>query len=456
MRKLLMIGAAAATVVGLGAATAAGQTPRNEAFRMIGLFGDVLGIVEQAYVVPVDDKKLIEAALQGMMGALDPHSNYLPPEGYGDLRERTEGHYSGVGLTISSEGGLVKIISPMDGGPAARAGVNAGDVISAIDGQSASGLTVSQVSDKLRGAVGTTVKVTFLRDGEEPREVTLTREVIRIESVTGRVEGEFGYLRVSTFNENTGRELTETIAKLKAENPALKGYVLDLRNNGGGLLDAAIAVSDAFLERGEIVSQRGRKPDQIQRYAATAGDLTNGLPLVVLINYGSASASEIVAGALKDHQRATVVGLTSFGKGSVQTVIPLRNGADGALSITTARYYTPSGASIQKIGIEPDLEVARSEAEARIISRSSFIYSEAAYATALDASIGAERKGAHVPHEAPGETYDKDKDYQLERAFDVLRAGGQLTRLAAAPEGIVTSAPGTVLADNGAAGSPGE
>jgi carboxyl-terminal processing protease len=456
MRKLLMIGAAAATVIGLGAATAVGQTPRNEAVRMIGLFGDVLGIVEQAYVVPVDDKKLIEAALQGMMGALDPHSNYLPPEGYGDLRERTEGHYSGVGLTISSEGGLVKIISPMDGGPAARAGVNAGDVISAIDGQSASGLTVSQVSDKLRGAVGTSVKVTFLRDGEEPREVTLTREVIRIESVTGRVEGEFGYLRVSTFNENTGRELSETIARLKRENPSIKGYVLDLRNNGGGLLDAAIAVSDAFLERGEIVSQRGRKPDQIQRYAATAGDLTNGLPLVVLINYGSASASEIVAGALKDHQRATVVGLTSFGKGSVQTVIPLRGGADGALSITTARYFTPSGASIQKIGIEPDLEVARSFAEARIVSRSSFIYSEAAYSTALDASIGAERKGAHVPHEAPGEAYDKDKDYQLERAFDVLRAGGQLTQLAAAPEGIVTTAPGTVLADNGEAESPGE
>ncbi|GAA0642365.1 S41 family peptidase [Brevundimonas lenta] len=439
MRKLLMIGAAAATVVGLGAATAAGQTPRNEAFRMIGLFGDVLGIVEQAYVVPVDDKKLIEAALQGMMGALDPHSNYLPPDGYGELRERTEGQYSGVGLTITSEGGLVKIISPMDGGPAARAGVQAGDVISAIEGQSASGLTVSQVSEKLRGAVGTSIHVTFLRDGEEPRDVTLTREVIRIESVTGRVEGDFGYLRISTFNENTGRELTETITRLKRENPNLKGYVLDLRNNGGGLLDAAIAVSDAFLERGEIVSQRGRKPDQIMRYAARPGDQTNGLPLVVLINYGSASASEIVAGALKDHQRATVVGLTSFGKGSVQTVIPLRGGADGALSITTARYYTPSGASIQKIGIEPDLEVARSEAEARIVSRSSFIYSEAAYATALDASIGAERKGAHTPNEAPGEGYDKEKDYQLERAFDVLRAGGQLAQLGAAPEGIVVT-----------------
>ena len=446
MRKLLLIGAAAVTMVGVGAATAAGQTPRNEAFRMLGLFGDVLGIVEQAYVVPVDDKKLIEAALQGMMTALDPHSNYLPPDGYGDLQERTSGAYSGVGLTIQSEAGMVKVISPMDGGPAARAGVNAGDVISSIDGQSAAGLTVSQVSEKLRGAVGTSVKVTFLRDGEEPNEVVLTREVIKIESVTGRVEGEFGYLRVSTFNENTGRELSETIAKLKAENPAIKGYVLDLRNNGGGLLDAAIAVSDAFLERGEIVSQRGRKADQIQRYSARPGDQTGGLPLVVLINYGSASASEIVAGALKDHQRATLVGLTSFGKGSVQTVIPLRGGADGALSITTARYYTPSGASIQKIGVEPDLEVSRSAAEARIVSRSNFIYSEAAYATALDSSIGAERKGPHTPREAPGEAYDEDKDYQLERAFDVLRAGGDLAQLAAAPEGIVVSEPGATMA----------
>ena len=446
MRKLLLIGAAAATVVGLGAATTAGQTPRNEAFRLIGLFGDALATVERDYVVPVDDKKLIEAALQGMMGALDPHSSYLPLKGYNELRERTEGQYSGVGLTISSEGGLVKIISPMDGGPAARAGVQAGDVISSIDGQNASGLTVSQVSEKLRGAAGTSVKVTFLRDGEEPREVVLTREIIKIDSVTGRVEGDFGILRVSTFNENTGRELGEVIARLKTENPALKGYVLDLRNNGGGLLDAAIAVSDAFLERGEIVSQRGRRPEQIQKYFAAPGDLTGGLPVVVLINYGSASASEIVAGALKDHQRATLIGLTSFGKGSVQSVIPLRGGADGALSITTARYYTPSGASIQKIGIEPDLEVARSEAEARIVSRSNFIYSEAAFATALDASIGAERKGPHTPHEAPGEAWDKDKDYQLERAFDVLRAGGDLTQLAAAPEGIVVTAPGTAMA----------
>jgi len=437
MRKLLIAGGA---VLALGlSGMAASQTPRNETFRMLQLFGDTLAVVEQYYVVPVDNKKLIEAALAGMMTALDPHSNYLSPDGFGDLQERTTGEYSGVGLTISAEGGLVKVISPMDDSPAARAGVKAGDVISAIDGQNASGLTVSQVSDKLRGAMGTSVKVTFLRDGEEPLETTLVREVIKVDSVTGRVEGDFGYLRISTFNQNTGRELTAAIEKIKRDKPDVKGFVLDLRNNGGGLLTAAIEVSDAFLERGEIVSQRGRKADQIERYAARPGDLTGGLPLVVLINYGSASASEIVAGALKDQERATVVGLTSFGKGSVQTVIPLRQGQDGALSITTARYYTPSGRSIQKIGIEPDLEVARNEAEARVVSRSSFIYSEAAYATALDASIGAERRGAHTPREAPGEDYDKDADYQLQRALDVLRAGGDLTRLAAAPEGIVIS-----------------
>lgn len=445
MRKLHLAGAAV-LALGLSGMAVASQTPRNETFRMLQLFGDVLGVVEQAYVVPVDNQKLIEAALAGMMTALDPHSNYLAPDGFADLQERTSGEYSGVGLTITAEGGLVKVISPMDDSPSSRAGVQAGDVISAIDGQNASGLTVSDVSEKLRGAMGTSVTVTFLRDGEEPRDVVLVREVIKVQSVTSRMEGEFGYLRISTFNENTGRELNEAIARIRADNPAVKGFVLDLRNNGGGLLTAAIDVSDAFLERGEIVSQRGRKPDQIERYAARPGDLTGGLPLVVLINYGSASASEIVAGALKDQERATLVGLTSFGKGSVQTVIPLGGGRDGALSITTARYYTPSGSSIQKIGIEPDLEVARTEAEARIVSRSSFIYSEAAYATALDASIGAERKGAHTPREAPGPDYDKDADYQLQRALDVLRAGGDLTRLAAAPEGVVVTDPAIEVA----------
>jgi carboxyl-terminal processing protease len=440
MRKALIAGCAA-LAIGAVAVTAVAQTPRNETFRMLELFGDVLAVVEQAYVVPVDNKKLIEAALGGMMTALDPHSSYLAPASFDDLRERTEGQYSGVGLTISSEAGLVKVISPMDGGPAARAGVQAGDVISIIDGASAAGLSVSDVSDKLKGAPGTEVSVTFLRDGSDPLEVTLTREVIKIESVTGRMEGDFGVIRISTFDDNTVRDLNRVIGELKTANPGVKGYVVDLRNNGGGLLSAAVGVSDAFLERGEIVSQRGRRPEQIDRWSARPGDLTDGKPIVVLVNYGSASASEIVAGALKDHERATIVGLTSFGKGSVQTVIPLRGGQDGALSITTARYYTPSGRSIQKIGIEPDLEVSRSTAEARIVSRSSFVYSEAAYANSLDASIGAERRGAHVPLEAPGEDWPEDKDYQLERAYDVLRAGGDLAALAPAPAGIVVTPP---------------
>ncbi|HEV2081415.1 MAG TPA: S41 family peptidase [Brevundimonas sp.] len=441
MRKALIAGCAA-VALGAVAVTAVAQTPRNETFRMLELFGDVLAVVEQAYVVPVDNKKLIEAALGGMMTALDPHSAYLAPAGFDDLRERTEGQYSGVGLTISSEAGLVKVISPMDGSPAARAGVQAGDVISVIDGASAAGLSVSEVSDKLRGAPGTQVAVTFLRDGSDPLEVTLTREVIKIESVTGRMEGDFAVIRISTFDDNTVRDLNRVLGELKTANPGVKGYVVDLRNNGGGLLSAAVGVSDAFLERGEIVSQRGRRPEQIDRWSAKPGDLTDGKPIVVLVNYGSASASEIVAGALKDHERATIVGLTSFGKGSVQTVIPLRGGQDGALSITTARYYTPSGRSIQKIGIEPDLEVSRSAAEARIVSRSSFVYSEAAYANSLDASIGAERRGPHTPQEAPGEEWPEDKDYQLERAFDVLRAGGNLAALSPAPAGIVVTPPG--------------
>ena len=452
MRKLLLAGAVSVAFAA-GAASVAAQTVRSETFRMLELFGDVLAVVERAYVVPTDNKRLIEAALDGMMTALDPHSNYLAPDDFGDLRERTEGQYSGVGLTITAEGGMVKVISPMDGGPAAREGIQAGDVISAINGQSASGLTVSEVSEKLRGAIGTTVTVTFMRDGEEPRELVLTREVIHVDSVTGRLEGDYGYLRIATFNENTGRELNETVARLLREKPDLKGFVVDLRNNGGGLLTAAVDVSDAFLERGEIVSQRGRRPDQIERYSATPGDITGGLPLVVLINYGSASASEIVAGALKDQERATLVGLTSFGKGSVQTVIPLRGGQDGALSITTGRYYTPSGRSIQKIGIEPDLEVARSENEGRIVSRSSFIYSEAAYATALDASIGAERRGPHTPREAPGPDFPKDDDYQLQRALDVLRAGGDLTHLAAAPDTVVVTDPNTPQVQMAATGA---
>jgi len=435
MRKFALIGV---SVLAIGASAAAVSQTRvgaqaAETYRMLELFGDVVSVVERAYVVETDPKKLIEAALDGMLQSLDPHSNYLNAEDLERLNERSTGAYSGVGLEITSENGLVRVITPMDGGPAQRSGVEAGDVITAINGQSAAGLSVAEVSEQLRGPAGESVVVTFLRDGEEPREITIVREVIRTFSVTSRLEGDFGYIRISTFNANTGRELGEAIAELRGENPHLRGIVLDLRNNGGGLLDAAVAVSDAFLERGEIVSQRGRRPNDIHRYSATAGDLTGGLPVAVLINYGSASASEIVAGALRDHQRATLVGLTSFGKGSVQTVMPLRNGQDGALSLTTARYFTPSGQSIQRIGIAPDLEVARSRREAEIVARSSFIYSEAAYTNALDASVGSERRGPHSPNEAPPEDFPTDGDYQLQRALDLLRVGGDLDLLERRP-----------------------
>ncbi len=355
MRKLALFGISA---LAIGAsAVAVGQTrigaQAAETYRMLELFGDVVSIVERGYVVETDPKKLIEAALDGMLSSLDPHSNYLNAADLERLNERSSGAYSGVGLEITSENGLIRVITPMDGGPALRAGVEAGDVITAINGQSAAGLTVAEVSEQLRGAAGESVVVTLLRDGQEPRDVTIVREVIRTFSVTSRMEGEFGYIRISTFNTNTGRELAEAIQTLRAADPGLRGIVLDLRNNGGGLLDAAIAVSDAFLERGEIVSQRGRRANDIRRYNATAGDLTGGLPVAVLINYGSASASEIVAGALRDHERATLVGLTSFGKGSVQSVLPLRAGQDAAVDGVSAALAA-ARAVLDRPGVELD------------------------------------------------------------------------------------------------------
>lgn len=429
MKKLLAVGASA-FVLGAGSMAYVSQRAQAapphgaETYRMLELFGDVLATVQSQYVVDVSDEKLIEASIDGMLQALDPHSGYLNNEDYDELRDQTRGEYGGLGLEVTSDDGAVKVISPMDDTPAARAGVQAGDFITAIDGQSIIGLTLSDAVKQMRGQAGQPITLTLAREGEDPFEVKLTREVIKVQSVKKRFEGDYGVVRISAFNEKTGEETAQAVRDLLTEKPKMKGVILDLRNNPGGLLDQAIAVSDVFLDGGEVVSQRGRAARDIQRYNAEPGDMLNGLPMVVLINSGSASASEIVAGALQDRRRAEVVGLTSFGKGSVQTIIPLRGGVDGAVKLTTARYFTPSGRSIQKTGIEPDLEVARSEREAEIVSSAAFQLSEASIRNALNAEEGKTRRAAHRPAEVPPEAFDEEKgDFQLVRAQDVLKAG---------------------------------
>ena len=453
MRKILLVGIST-FALGAGAMAYANQqvrAPKAETYKMLELFGDVLATVEQQYVVPVDDKKLIQAAIDGMLTSLDPHSGYLDPDGFDDMRDQTRGEYGGLGLVVTAEDGAVKVVSPMDGTPAGRAGILAGDYITAIDGQSIVGGALNDAVKQMRGAVGTAITLTVAREKQTPFSVKLNREVIEVKSVTSKVEGDSGYIRISGFDEKTGQETVAAIKVLRTKLPNMKGMVLDLRNNPGGLVDSAVEVASAFLDGGEVVSQRGREARDIQRYnAKNSGDLLRGVPIVVIINNGSASASEIVAGALKDRQRATVIGLTSFGKGSVQTVIPLRGGVDGALKLTTARYFTPSGSSIQKTGILPDLEVARSKEEAQVAADATLQFSEASFKNALDAEAGKIRKAAHQPAEIPPENYDvKKDDFQLERALDVLKAGSvqaaiamkpaktfaQVSRFAAAPVG---------------------
>jgi carboxyl-terminal processing protease len=428
MRKYLLIGVSAFV---LGAGTMAYVSPIAQAtspskartYKMLELFGDVVATVETAYVAEVDDKKLIEAALDGMLTSLDPHSGYLSPDSFDDMQDTTRGEYGGLGLEVTSEEGVVKVISPMDGTPAARAGVQAGDYITAVNAQSVLGLTVSEAVKQMRGAPGEPVTLTIARDKNDPFDVKLIREVIKPRAAIARMEGEYGYVRLPGFNEKSTEALVAAIQDLRAKNPAMKGLVFDLRNNPGGLLDQAVSVSDIFLDGGEVVSQRGRDARDIQRYNARPGDMLSGMPVVVLINQGSASAAEIVAGALQDRRRAEIVGITSFGKGSVQTVIPLRGGADGALKLTTARYFTPSGRSIQKTGIEPDLEVAQTKDQAQDIANRVW-FSEASFKNALNADEGKTRKGAHTPAEAPPAGFDEKKgDFQLERALAVLKSG---------------------------------
>lgn len=336
-----------------------------ETFRQLDLFGNVFERVRADYVEPVDDAQLIDSAINGMLSGLDPHSSYLNAKNYRDMQVQTKGEFGGLGIEVTMEDGLVKVVTPIDDTPAARAGVRAGDIITGLDGEPIQGLSLNEAVDKMRGPVNTQISLTLVRkDVKEPITVKLTRDIIRIQSVKSRAEGNVGYVRITAFNEQTQEGVDKAVANLQRKiGKPLIGYVLDLRNNPGGLLDQAVGVSDDFLNDGEIVSTRGRKAEDIERYNARRGDITGGKPVIVLINGGSASASEIVAGALQDHKRATVVGTRSFGKGSVQTIIPLGGGLEGAIRLTTARYYTPSGRSIQAKGIDPDIEVRLPENE---------------------------------------------------------------------------------------------
>jgi carboxyl-terminal processing protease len=368
MRKtsLILLGAAAGAamtmlvvqpriMIGATAKAAVADT-----YRQLNLFGDVFERVRADYVEKPDDSKLIESAINGMLAGLDPHSSYMDAKSFRDMQVQTRGEFGGLGIEVTMEDGLIKVVAPIDETPASKAGILANDIITKLDDDQVQGLTLNQAVEKMRGPVNTKIKLTIVRKGtDKPIEVSLTRDVIRVRAVRSSVEGDdVGYIRMTQFNEQTTEGLKKAIADItaKVSNDKLKGYVLDLRNNPGGLLDQAISVSDAFLQKGEIVSTRGRNAEETQRFNARAGDLTNGKPVIVLINGGSASASEIVAGALQDHRRVTVIGTRSFGKGSVQTIIPLGSG-NGALRLTTARYFTPSGRSIQAKGITPDIEV---------------------------------------------------------------------------------------------------
>ncbi|MGB5181169.1 MAG: S41 family peptidase [Xanthobacteraceae bacterium] len=394
----------------------AARAAASDTYRELDLFGDVFEVVRAAYVEKPEDSKLVESAINGMLAGLDPHSSYMDPKSFRDMQLQTRGEFGGLGIEVTMEDGLVKVVAPIDDTPAAKAGVMANDVITHLDDAGVQGLTLNQVVDKIRGPVNTKIKLTIVREGaEKPIEVTIVRDIIRVKSVRWHPEGsDIGYIRITQFNEQTTDGLKQAINELNAQLGAdkIKGYVVDLRNNPGGLLDQAILVSDTFLEKGEIVSTRGRNPGETQRFNARPGDMTNGKLVIVLINGGSASASEIVAGALQDQKRATLIGTRSFGKGSVQTIIPL-GGGNGALRLTTARYYTPSGRSIQATGITPDIEAPQDvpdNMKAQIDTKG-----EASLRGHLKAE-GAEQTGSqsYVP---PNESDDK----AINMALDLLR-----------------------------------
>ncbi|MEQ9631701.1 MAG: S41 family peptidase [Roseovarius sp.] len=402
-------------------------------YEQLDLFGDIFERIRSQYVEEVDEGELIEAAINGMLTSLDPHSSYLSPNDAADMRVQTRGEFGGLGIEVTQEEGFVKVVSPIDGTPADSAGGEAGDFITHVDGESVLGLTLDEAVDMMRGPVGSEIVITVVREGQaEPFDVSIIRDTIKLTAVRARTERNSVVLRVTTFNDQTFKNLESGLNEQIEDAGGMDkvtGIVLDLRNNPGGLLTQAIKVADAFLDKGEIVSTRGRNPEDGERFNATEGDLANGLPMVVLINGGSASASEIVAGALKDHRRAIVVGTKSFGKGSVQTVMPLRG--DGAMRLTTARYYTPSGRSIQALGVSPDIVVAQprtppaseneDEAEENTRPRSR---SEADLRGRLDNDSLSEDEIRQIEEEqerAEEAAKLRDEDYQLAYAIDILK-----------------------------------
>src|SRR5690242_244331 len=450
MKRSGLIAIVAATMIvfslrqDVGAASSGNS---SETYKQLNLFGEVFERVRAEYVDEVADDTLVESAINGMLTSLDPHSNYLNTKNFNDMKVQTRGEFGGLGIEVSMESGLVKVVSPIDDTPAARAGLKPGDLITHLDGDPVQGMTLPEAVEKMRGLIGSEIKLTIRREGKDPFDVKLTRATIKIQSVRSHLEGDtIGYVRITSFNEQTDVGLNNAIKNLKQQaGGKLSGVILDLRNNPGGLLDQAVAVSDAFLDRGEIVSTRGRRSEDAQRYNARPGDIASGLPVAVLINGGSASASEIVAGALQDHHRAILLGTKSFGKGSVQTIIPLPG--HGAMRLTTARYYTTSGRSIQTKGIMPDITVEPVRIER--IAQGQMIHEadlrralknpdQSAAATASPAAGTAPGQAAPPLNVPPGTTpaapseqsaadcldsglLGTPQDYQLARAVDLLR-----------------------------------
>ena len=381
----------------------------KETYRQLSIFNEVYNRVKEQYVEEVTDKELIEKALNGMLQALDPHSSYMNEEVYKEMQIDTSGSFGGLGIEITTDKGFIKIVSPIDDTPAQKAGVQAGDYITHLDGTSVVDMTLKEAIDVMRGEVGEPITITIVRGTEKPFDIEIKRDIIKVQSVKHRVINNVGVLRISTFNEQTTVGLKKSIEELEgSENPPI-GYVLDLRNNPGGLLNESVTVTDVFLEKGEIVSIRGREKKDVQVFSAKKGDMINGKPLIILINEGSASASEIVAGALQDHDRAVVMGIKSFGKGSVQTIVPIDS---GAVRLTIAKYYTPSGDSIQAVGIIPDVEVPR--AELNVID-SYFTFRESDYRDALDNETTDENEEEEDFNEL------LENDYQLSRAIDAVK-----------------------------------